>query len=101
MSNPIDRTDRDDLLKKFGIVEIAIRELDKRLGKLNKEQRYFRYNQVELEFQSLTDSDKVIVLFRALGIKGDRSGCCINDCIAISMGFEPCVSGSGFYERKK
>ena len=57
--------------------------------------------QINQKYNTYLITDKFKILDLAFKIKDDNSSLNKTDCIAISMGFKKCISGSGFYEKQK
>ena len=65
--------------------------------------RYLTKQQVERKFETLSvldqlDAYKKAFTFKELDINAYQLT--RTDCLAMAMGFEKCVSGSGFYEHR-
>lgn len=62
--------------------------------------KYLGPSQVERIFEEKTLDEKLVIYKKAFGIKEMYPEFTRIDCIASSLGYKKCISGSGFYENE-
>lgn len=63
--------------------------------------RYLGTTQIEQKYEELEVSKQLEVYKKAFGIKEVYPAFSRTDCIASAMGYQKCISGSGFYENSQ
>lgn len=60
--------------------------------------RYLNADQINQVFEEKSTAEQLEIYKKAFGIKEVYPAFNRVDCVASAMGFQKCVSGSGFYE---